>query len=390
MLDMRDQALKPLGITRLADLTGLDQIGLPVWAAYRPNARSISVCQGKGLSDEQARLSAVMEAIETALAENVERLDTLVATADQMLAAGNRIVPLDQMAKCLDPRLVFDTELRWVRGLSLGTSEPVWAPYELIGLDWRVTAPWNRDLFKMSSVGLAAHFSRDNAILHGLLEAIEYDAVALVFAWPGILESLPRLNDALATSPNLISALERVRGAGFEPEFIDITTDVALPTILCILEPSSSAAFKRVAPFVGHACRLDREEAMLAALLEAVQTQATDISGARDDIQRADYAIDMSSERPADQRDQTCLGAIPDGCRSIRLQPIDRQIDFVRSRLAAIGIDDVFVFDLRGDEFDVACVSVVCPKLEVGSRDRGFRPGKRAKMRIIQHAMRRQ
>ena len=32
-----------LGITRLADITGLDVIGLPVIQAVRPNARSVSV-----------------------------------------------------------------------------------------------------------------------------------------------------------------------------------------------------------------------------------------------------------------------------------------------------------------------------------------------------------
>ena len=37
-----------LGITRLANVTGLDIIGLPVFMAVRPNARGISVAQGKG------------------------------------------------------------------------------------------------------------------------------------------------------------------------------------------------------------------------------------------------------------------------------------------------------------------------------------------------------
>ncbi|MFD2442135.1 hypothetical protein ACFSS8_22245 [Paracoccus kondratievae] len=42
-------ALMPaIGITRLANLTGLDRIGLPVTMACRPNARSLVVAQGKG------------------------------------------------------------------------------------------------------------------------------------------------------------------------------------------------------------------------------------------------------------------------------------------------------------------------------------------------------
>jgi ribosomal protein S12 methylthiotransferase accessory factor len=36
----------PLGITRIANVTGLDCIGIPVVNVVRPNARSLSVSQG--------------------------------------------------------------------------------------------------------------------------------------------------------------------------------------------------------------------------------------------------------------------------------------------------------------------------------------------------------
>jgi YcaO-like protein with predicted kinase domain len=44
-----------MGITRLADLTGLDRIGVPVFAAIRPNSRSVATSQGKGLTKDAAR-----------------------------------------------------------------------------------------------------------------------------------------------------------------------------------------------------------------------------------------------------------------------------------------------------------------------------------------------
>ncbi|GAB2451622.1 hypothetical protein GCM10027162_55880 [Streptomyces incanus] len=62
------QLLAPLlsqfGISRVARLTGLDCIGLPVWAAIRPASLTLSGSQGKGATDLLAKLSAVMEAIE--------------------------------------------------------------------------------------------------------------------------------------------------------------------------------------------------------------------------------------------------------------------------------------------------------------------------------------
>lgn len=45
------------GITRVADVTGLDTIGVPVVMVVRPNARSLSVSQGKGLSIVAAWIS---------------------------------------------------------------------------------------------------------------------------------------------------------------------------------------------------------------------------------------------------------------------------------------------------------------------------------------------
>src|SRR6266536_3026160 len=55
--------LAPAGITRLADVTGLDWVGLPVYQAIRPNSRSLSVSQGKGLTRAQAKASALMESL---------------------------------------------------------------------------------------------------------------------------------------------------------------------------------------------------------------------------------------------------------------------------------------------------------------------------------------
>src|SRR3954469_10768442 len=69
------QTVQPLlavaGITRVADLTGLDRIGIPVFSVCRPNSRSISVAMGKGVTAVAAKVSGVMEALESFQAENI-------------------------------------------------------------------------------------------------------------------------------------------------------------------------------------------------------------------------------------------------------------------------------------------------------------------------------
>src|SRR6185503_4543907 len=64
-------AAKRAGITRIADVTGLDTLGVPVFAAIRPMGLSLSTQQGKGVSAEAARVSALMESLETFSAEEV-------------------------------------------------------------------------------------------------------------------------------------------------------------------------------------------------------------------------------------------------------------------------------------------------------------------------------
>src|SRR5258706_3900116 len=60
-----------MGITRVANVTGLDRIGIPVVMACRPNSRSVAVSQGKGVNLWAAKASAVMETIEGYHAENI-------------------------------------------------------------------------------------------------------------------------------------------------------------------------------------------------------------------------------------------------------------------------------------------------------------------------------
>src|SRR6266498_3349907 len=62
--------LAALGVARLADVTGLDSIGIPVYCAIRPSAKSLQVSNGKGLSHADAKVSALMEAVETHHFEN--------------------------------------------------------------------------------------------------------------------------------------------------------------------------------------------------------------------------------------------------------------------------------------------------------------------------------
>lgn len=56
--------LNSFGITRIADVTELDHLGIPVKVAVRPAAEILGTSQGKGATRLLAKLAAAMEAVE--------------------------------------------------------------------------------------------------------------------------------------------------------------------------------------------------------------------------------------------------------------------------------------------------------------------------------------
>ena len=61
-----DAKMPAAGITRVADITNLDRVGIPVFSSIRPMAEkgAISVYNGKGATPTEAKVSAMMEGIE--------------------------------------------------------------------------------------------------------------------------------------------------------------------------------------------------------------------------------------------------------------------------------------------------------------------------------------
>lgn len=370
------------GITRLADHTGLDEIGIPVWAAIRPDARSVSQCHGKGLTHDQAWISAVMEGIETALAETAERRVEMIASINEMLGANLPTADFSSMLKCIDRNPDHAKEWRWIKGIGLASGVERFAPLDLVSLDLRHDVKPAGATFHQNSVGLAAHFKREDAILHGLLEAVEYDALAVAMAWPGILEACPQLDVVKGISDALDQAIAKCRAVHLEPVFQVLTTDIELPVVLCRLrESKAGCAPRRSKPFAGHACRLDMVEAAIAALLEAVQSRMTDISGAREDIAVGDYAM-TDAPPPA----LSNLNSIPLVRSANRLTP-QQSIALVLKQLSSIGLPEPLVFDLHNEDDPFFCVAIHCPGLEIGTAQDGYRSGGRAELRIIKHGL---
>src|SRR3954453_6849108 len=104
---------KRAGITRIADLTGLDTLGIPVAAAIRPMGLSLSTQQGKGTTWEAARVSALMESLETWSAENVAL--PKIRGSYRALAKKRNVVDVRKLPRAVK-KLDLDAQWDWVEG----------------------------------------------------------------------------------------------------------------------------------------------------------------------------------------------------------------------------------------------------------------------------------
>jgi len=275
-------AARRAGITRLAELTGLDTIGIPVFAAIRPMGRSLSTQQGKGTTALAAKVSALMESLETWSAEHL----TLPAVRGSWRALGDRAVDVRALAR---PRgrgrgSLHDTRWRWVEGWDLVAERAVLVPEQAVTLDTTFRAP---PRFDISSNGLASGNQLVEAIAHGLCEVIERDAEA---AWRRSGGDRRIVLDSIA-DPACRALIDRITRAGARVFVWDITGAAEIPVIgAAIMEDPGEPAWRTLGFYQGFGAHWLPEIAIARALTEAAQTRVTYIAGARDDFFPFDYA----------------------------------------------------------------------------------------------------
>ena len=126
-------AARAAGVTRVADITGLDRVGIPVALAVRPSSAWLAVDAGKGTSATAARASALMESLERHCAQ-VWQPRPFVASHARLERAGTvpawELLPFAR-ASAAHP----ETEDRWVRGWDIAGGQALDLPYCMVGYD---------------------------------------------------------------------------------------------------------------------------------------------------------------------------------------------------------------------------------------------------------------
>lgn len=364
-----------LGITRLSRQTGLDAIGIPVWSAFAPNAKAIVIAQGKGVDDVSARTSAAMEAIERSVATR-PACTTITSSLADIEARGEKADSLAPLVASGRTLLKADETTQWVEGRDLVSDTPILLPFEAVHLD----RTCETERYWQSSDGLASGNTRTEAVLHGLLERVERDALTLWQMMPLPKRYARRLDpNSLRDEPDLADLLDRIEASGLDLALFDITSDLQIACISAILGPKTRTGpspVRHVEVTLGCGCALSPLSAASRAITEAAQSRMTFIAGARDDLLPQMFADSVSDEtlQAFNAPLSTSLAEVPEHAATNAGQALENLIE----TLVSHRITRLYAVDLAPEWLPASVVKVIVPQLENPDGDRRQRFGMRA------------
>jgi len=357
LLELIQPHLPLFGISRTANLTGLDLTGIPIYTSIRPRASTLTVSCGKGITHTDSIVSSIMESIEIDVAECLPAEFYFNSTYDQLPA--EYCLDLSQLPVLLNSVFSTSVPYSWLLCNSLNTSRNVYLPAATVSLthssiiDPLMTFVWGTN-------GLASGFSREDAILSGLYEYIERDAL---ISWQQLIsakllkEALVDLDTVPFSSTQILVNL--IQRQSLRLYLFDRTSDLGLPVYRAVihspLEPTISFA-------EGFGCHHLDEVAINRAITEAAQSRTVTIAGARDDISYKKL-LELSKQ------------SLPDNLSSVipfeNFNPTDLSFATssealldIQSRLERLGFNDVFVYDFPVANKIVSVVRVFVPGLQ--------------------------
>lgn len=369
------------GITRVANVTGLDWIGIPVVAVYRPNARSLSVSQGKGTTLAAAKASGIMEAIECYHGEHLRlpiRMSSFHAMSRRHSVVDPRQLPLINHAVYHEHR-----ELLWIEGYDLLKRKSVWVPYECVSNNF-VDQSWpGSGCFGMTTNGLASGNHLLEALVHGFCEVVERDATTLWHAQKTNLQQACWLDLKSCEALPCREFITRIQESGLHLVVWDTTSDMGIPSFKCLLYEDCNDPSRLQYTASGMGCHLSRDIAFLRAVTEAAQSRLTLITGTREDSLRSHYGqgrirfSDWTQFRELlhSYKPSRRFTSIP----SFESDTFNKDLDLILTRLRTIGIQQAIVVPLSDSRLPFHVVKVLVPELESHDDHSKYSPGQRVK-----------
>ncbi len=378
------------------DIHRVDRCGVPAYVVKRTgeHGREDAFYKGKGYADIDARVSALMEAVERYSAERYDG-EIVCGTFDQIRTKGTAVNPDDLGAPRVDDAYSKNCVVEWAQGYDLIQLCPTFAPLNL------VIHPFNRgpEYFRAGSVGLASGNTMEEAISHALCEVIEHDALGVSNVYdPNSLRVVICKPDGAideekdrdkpeditpgfafplidpSTFPARSSKLaKKINDAGLTFFVRNITTDIGIAAARCIVvEKNPEGAFYA---FDGAGSHPDAEIALLRALSEGALSYSLSVWLRNNGLWPP---FDPLLMEPHDLYGFGSVCSFSD-VPSYKHKTVDEDIRLILKKLKAVGLNQAVAVDLTKLEINFPTLRIIVPGTEYLSEDPGrFTYGRRA------------
>lgn len=368
---------KSVGLTRIANITGLDRIGIPVTISIRPNSDSVVTSSGKGITLDAAMVSAAMESIELYCAETIVLPE--INLSYTQLAEKYSVISLENLPLRENSLFNKDISELWCLGWDIVNQNQVPVPLQSVSMNY--SRFYDKELpnlgsFDMSSNGLASGNHFLEALSSALYELIERDAISCHLEAFMKTNHMPRVRLETIEYPVVVEVLAQFEAVQLVPILFDCTVDTDVPVYRAfVYDPTGRGPNSH-----GYGAHLDPQVAMVRALTEAAQTRAIVISGARDDIFHQ-YYTNLRIKRNNDYEARN-LDANPSTVdarvrKSQATDSFEDDIALILEKLKRVGLGQVIVFDLSSPGWGISVVRAIVPGLEA-SFHKNYNPKQRA------------
>jgi len=254
----------------------LDKIGIPVYAVIHSNRFNNSRLPswGKGLTDDLAYVSGLMERVERYSASDiyVRRKEIIYSEfkgiKDERMISRWDLIPCNLQRKLYSKKEI-DKQVRpWVRCFSLTKNKNVLIPANLIFFK----ADGCKDDFS-DTTGLASGNNIEEAILHGLCEVIERHLQDVIH-WNKI--KVPSINIESICDYDLKRIITKIQSKGMITLHLSyLTSDFKIPVIRVFGYPKKGPYLGSFGFYTSVGVHPDKKIALARALTEFVQARVS-------------------------------------------------------------------------------------------------------------------
>jgi ribosomal protein S12 methylthiotransferase accessory factor len=354
------------GITRLADITQLDELALPVWQAVRPMSRSLSVHQGKGWSMAAAQIGGLMEAIESHHAETYVPVDHQMSVREAMQHFG--LTHMDDFLTRRSDSIDADVRLDWAMTTPLGGSIAFPVPSLCASLDFTTDIDSG---IERNSNGLSGGACLEDALLSALCEVLERDAASRVHSWSTITRAAQRLLLTDVEAPWVQQLQTRLHALNLTLLCWNVSSWAGLPCFQARLSDLSPLSMTELPASEGWCCHPLAEVALSGAILEAIQSRLTYVAGARDDIEDMSAIHKHQSNLYISLEGLTPVGVQPQRWADIAswpMLPSGQWLEMIYERLHRAGFQHIGYLNLTQPHIGIIVVKIFVPGLGLDAR----------------------